>query len=124
MVMIDRDLSLDTLLPLDGESFVVDTEGLYWVKFVVKQVPVTPERPHGLNYSLTLHDDDGERLLGFDNAHPIREGSGPGARTRIEYDHKHSGQQVKFYLYANAATLLADFWTEVEAILKKRSHLP
>ena len=124
MVMIDRDLSLDTLLPLDGESFVVDTEGLYWVKFVVKQVPVTPERPHGLNYSLTLHDDDGERLLGFDNAHPIREGSGPGARTRIEYDHKHGGQQVKFYLYANAATLLADFWTEVEAILKKRSHLP
>jgi hypothetical protein len=73
---------------------------------------------------VTLHDDDGERLLGFDNAHAIREGSGPGARTRIEYDHKHSGQQVRFYLYANAATLLADFWTEVEAILQKRSNLP
>ena len=54
-----------------------------------------PERPHGLNYSLTLHDDEGERLLGFDNAHAIREGSGPGARTRNEYDHKHSGEQVR-----------------------------
>jgi hypothetical protein len=30
-----------------------------------------------------LHDGNGERLLGFDNAHPIREVTGPGARTRI-----------------------------------------
>ncbi len=83
---------------------------------------VSTERPHGLNYSLTLHDEDGERLLGFDNAHAVREGSGPGARTRIEYDHKHSGERVRFYAYADAVTLLADFWTEVEAILQKRSN--
>jgi hypothetical protein len=38
---------------------------------------VTPERPHGLKYSLTLHAEDGARLLGFDNAHRITEGSGP-----------------------------------------------
>ena len=120
--MTGRDLSLDTLLLLDGESFVADADGKYWVKFVVKQVAVSPERPHGLNYSLTLHDEDGERLLGFDNAHAVREGSGPGARTRIEYDHKHSGERVRFYAYADAVTLLADFWTEVEAILQKRSN--
>jgi hypothetical protein len=115
-----RDPYLDTLLLLNGESFVADANGKCWVKFVVKQVPVSQERPHGLDYSLTLHDEDGERLLGFDNAHAVREGSGPGGRTRIEYDHKHSGKRVRFYVYADAATLLADFWTEVESILQKR----
>ena len=33
---------------LDGESFVADADGKCWVKFVVKQVAVSPERPHGL----------------------------------------------------------------------------
>jgi len=48
------DHGLDTLLLLDGETFVV--EGAFWVKFVIKQVPSSPERPHGLECSLTLHD--------------------------------------------------------------------
>jgi hypothetical protein len=72
---MDHDPSLDTLLRLDGGTFVV--EGDSRVKFEVKRVPVIPEKPHGLDYSLTLHGGDGERLLGFDNAHPIREGTGP-----------------------------------------------
>ncbi|MDR3745984.1 MAG: hypothetical protein P4K80_07645, partial [Acidobacteriaceae bacterium] len=72
--MTIRDPSLDTLLLLDGETFVVEADGKCWVKFVAKQVPVSPERPRGLDYSLTLHDEDGERLLGFDNAHAVREG--------------------------------------------------
>jgi hypothetical protein len=80
MRAMERDASLDTLLLLDGEMFVV--AGSFWVKFEVKQVPVTLEKPHGLDYSLTLHDGGGQRLLGFDNAHPIHEGTGPGARTR------------------------------------------
>ncbi|WP_263377976.1 toxin-antitoxin system TumE family protein [Granulicella paludicola] len=117
-----HDPSLDTLLLLDGERFVV--EGGFWVKFEVKRMPSTPERPHGLDYSLTLHDGDGERLLGFDNAHAIREGSGPGARTRIEYDHKHKGERVRFYDYQDAVTLLTDFWTEVDVILKERGAKP
>ncbi len=96
-------------------------EGACWTKFIVKQVPASAERPHGLDYSLTLHDGGNRRLLGFDNAHPIREGTGPGARTRIEWDHKHKGERVRFYLYANAAALLDDFWTEVDLILKERS---
>jgi hypothetical protein len=93
-----------------------------WVKFVVKQVSASPEQPQGLSYSLTLHDEKGTRLLGFDNAHAIRESAGPGARTRIEYDHKHSGRRIRFYAYADAVTLLADFWTEVEVILQNRSR--
>ncbi len=117
-----RDSSLDTLLYLHGVSYVVD--GPFWVKFEVKQVPVTPQRPHGLIYSLTLHDGHGQRLLGFDNAHAIAEGSGPGAKTRIEYDHTHKGRRVRFYEFADAATLLADFWVEADKILKERIGKP
>ncbi len=82
---MDHDPSLDTLLLLDGETFVVEKN--FWVKFEVKRVSSLAEKPHGLDYSLTLHDGHGERLLGFDNAHPIREGtdpaSGPASNTTI-----------------------------------------
>lgn len=122
--MKSRDHSLDTLLLLDGETFVADPGEKCWVRFVAKEVPASRERPHGLNYSLTLHDEDGQRLLGFDNAHSVHESTGPGTRTRIEYDHKHIGQRVRFYTYQDAVTLLSDFWTEVEAILNKRNDQP
>jgi hypothetical protein len=116
-----HDPGLDALLALDGERFALDSGGTCWVKFDVKSCAATPERPKGLRYSLTLHDRSGARLLGFDNAHAVQEGSGPGTRTRIEHDHQHRGHQVRFYLYETAAQLLADFWTAVEAILEKRS---
>ncbi|MGE4451733.1 toxin-antitoxin system TumE family protein [Castellaniella sp.] len=115
------DPNLDTLLLLDGESFVADKTGKLWVKFDVKRVEASAHRPHGIKYSLTLHDEDGERVLGFDNAHPVKEGSGPGVRTRIEYDHKHKGAYIRFYHYADAFTLLSDFWQEVERILQERN---
>lgn len=71
-----RDPSLDALLDLDGQILVVDPDGGHWVKFVVTRVPVSPEKPHGLDYSLTLHGPSGERLVGFDNAHPVGRGRG------------------------------------------------
>lgn len=46
------------------------------------------ERPHGLSYSLVLRAPDGERLVGYDNAHPVRDGEalehGGGARATID----------------------------------------
>lgn len=116
----DRDRSLDTLLDLAGQVLVVDPAGNYWVKFRVKKVEPSPERPHGLDYSLTLHDATGERLVGFDNAHPIRSGSGPGRKKRTGHDHKHRFRSVRPYEYKDAAALLADFWTEVDAVLKEK----
>jgi hypothetical protein len=116
---IVRDPSLDTLLDLDGVTYVIT--GPFWVKFEVRQVTATQERPHGLDYSITLHDGEGHRILGFDNAHSITEGSGPGAKTRIENDHTQKGQRVRFYTYRDAATLLTDFWTEADRILEKRT---
>jgi hypothetical protein len=74
---------LEALLALDGVVLVVDPHGAHWVKMVVKQVAPSPERPHGISYSLTLHAANGERLVGYDNAHAVSIGSGP-ARARAK----------------------------------------
>ena len=66
MVTRPRDPTLDVLLDLDGQVLVVDPDGGHWVRFVVTLVPVSPEKPHGIDYSLTLHGPEGERLVGFD----------------------------------------------------------
>jgi hypothetical protein len=58
---------------------------------------------------LTLDEGNGHRILGFDNAHATAEGSGPGAKTRIEFDHTHRGERIHFYDYKDAVTLLTDF---------------
>jgi Family of unknown function (DUF6516) len=117
----ERNSSLDALLDLDGVvAALSDDPAPYWANFVVKRVPVSPERPHGLYYSLTLHDPQSDHVLGFDNAHSVREGSGPRARTHTEYDHKHRQQSVQFYDYQDAGTLILDFWTEVESAINEK----
>ncbi|MFQ5450572.1 MAG: DUF6516 family protein [Nitrospinaceae bacterium] len=115
-----RDRSLDILLELDGQILVVDPAGKYWVKFSVKKVERSPERQHGLRYSLTLHDETGDRLFGFDNAHPVQTSVGPGGKSRKVHDHKHRFHTVRPYEYKDAAALLADFWTAVDTILKEK----
>ena len=114
-----RDPSLDTLLDLDGQVLVVDSDGGHWVRFVVTRIAALPEKPHGLDYSLTLHGPEGERLVGFDNAHPV------GRQKRGDpQNHRHRLKTIRPYDYQDAATLLADFWTEVDAVLKERGVLP
>ena len=115
-----RDRSLDTLLDLDGQTLVVDREGRYWVRFSARLVPPTPEKPHGLDYALTLHGPDGARLVGFDNAHPVRPTRGPGGRRKARHDHRHRHRTVQPYDYRGAAALLEDFWAEVEFALTDR----
>ena len=122
MTAPDRDPGLDTLLDLHGQTLFVDDIG-HWVKFVVLRTEVTPDRPHGLNYSLTLHAPDGTRLVGFDNAHPVRERYGPGNRARVESDHRHRLRTIRPYDYTDAATLLEDFWKEVDAVLRERGSI-
>ena len=91
-----RDLALDTLLDLDGQVLVVDVDSAHWVRFSVRRVPVTKAKPHGLDYALSLHGPDGERLVGFDNAHPVRERAGPGGRRRrTAQDHRHRLKTVR-----------------------------
>jgi hypothetical protein len=117
--MESRDPTLDVLLDLDGQVFVVDPEGNHWVRFVVTGVPVAPEKPHGLDYSLTLHGPDGERLVGFDNAHSVGKQERGAPR-----DHRHRLRTIKAYEYHDAASLLADFWKMVDAVLRERGVIP
>jgi hypothetical protein len=102
-------------------SFAIDAAARYAVRFVVKSVPETPERPHGLSCSLTLHDERGARFVGFDNAHAAP--SRKGHARRMVQDHRHRLRTTRAYEYRDAATLLADFWAEVYAILKERGEL-
>jgi hypothetical protein len=41
-----RDPTLDVLLDLDGQVFVVDPEGGHWVQFIVRRVLYSPQKPH------------------------------------------------------------------------------
>lgn len=117
---MELDRSLDTLLDLDGTVLVIDPETKHWVRFVVTRVPVSEAKPHGLDYSLTLHGPGGERLVGFDNAHPVRRSAGPGGRGQGPQDHKHRLKTVRPYEYQDAGSLLEDFWREVEAVLAEK----
>jgi hypothetical protein len=112
---VPHDPSLDALLDLDGEVLVVDPDGGHWVRFVVTSVPASSEKPHGLDYSLTLHGPDGERLVGFDNAHPV-------AKQELgePQDHRHRLRSIMAYEYRDAAGLLADFWNTVDSVLRER----
>ncbi len=118
-----RDPGLDALLDLDGQVLVVDPGGRFWVKFAVSRVEPSPERPLGLGYSLTMHDSSGHRLIGFDNAHPVRESRGPSGRSRKAQDHKHRLGVVRPYRFTSAAALLEDFWREVDGLLSEKGVL-
>ncbi len=82
-------------------------------------MPVSPEEPHGLDYSLTLHGPDGERLVGFDNAHPVAR-----HRRGEAQDHRHRLRTIKAYEYRDAATLPGDSWTMVDAVLHEKGANP
>ena len=113
-----RDPTLELLLDLDGKVLVVDPAGGHWVRFVVTRVPASPEKPHGIDYSLTLHGPAGERLVGFDNAHPV-EGDDVASRRTIVTGCERPAPTG----YTIAATLLADFWSAVDAVLRERGVL-
>jgi len=114
-----RDLFEQYLLDLDGRYFQL--EAGYYAKFIFLVVPKSQEKPHGFNYSLTLHRKAGERILGFDNAHAVPKRSGPAAKSkqRREFDHKHKGNRTYQYEYIDLTTLINDFWDEVDKALAK-----
>ena len=125
VVDFERDPTLDTLVDLNGQTFFLDETGDYRVNFVVTKVPVSEAKPHGLKYSLTLHGPPrGERLVGFDNAHSVKSGSGPGARRPVAEDHQHRLRTVQPYEYTDAAALLADFWATVDSVLTEKGVSP
>jgi hypothetical protein len=74
-------------------------------------------RPSGVGHQRIALD--GERLVGFDNAHPV------ARRKRGEpHDHRHRLRTIRPYEYRDAATLLADFWATLDAVLRERGVIP
>jgi len=116
------DRSLAYLLDLDGEEIVY--EGGYVARFKVKEIPATPEKPHGISYSLTLHAADGRRLMGFDNAHTVPHRGAKFAERQVAFDHWHRDQTDvgRAYKFESADKLIADFFDGIERILKEEDH--
>jgi len=120
--MVDRetDCGLEFLLDFDGRIHRLE-EG-YWIKFEIKRVKSTKERPHGLSYAFTLHAPDGTRLVGFDNAHGVPAAGSKFKRSPEATDHQHRTEKDpgRPYLFKDAATLIDDFFDEVERVLSER----
>ena len=71
------------------------------VEMTIWRLPsVSPERPHGLKYSL-YYGRDGERIVGYDNE------TGKG-------DHRHLRGREEAYSFTSVEQLMADFLADME----------
>jgi hypothetical protein len=114
------DTGLEALLDLNG--YIVDQDLGYWIKVEAWRVVATPEIPHSIRYSLTLHEPYGKRIMGYDNSHAIKPPKKfKYAGQRLAYDHKHRHISDKGvpYEFKDAYQLLADFFKEVDRVLKE-----
>jgi hypothetical protein len=114
----DDDFRKQILLDLNG---LKDTNPKgYRVEFEAREVGTSKHRPHGLKYSITLHDRMGNRLIGYDNAHSVKKPTRKryGARKIIAWDHKHRDPKDKGmpYEFDTVSELLSDFWNDVDTI--------
>jgi hypothetical protein len=116
-------------LPEDELAFLLDFDGAiyffdegYWVKIEVKRTTPSPQRPHGISYSLTLHSPQGIRLLGFDNAHGVEPQGGRYKAKTAANDHWHRTEDDKGrpYEFQSALQLVQDFLNEVGRVLGER----
>ena len=102
---------LENLLNLDEEVYPLDNG--YWVKFEAKKVNVTLAIPHGVKYSITLHDKRNHRVIGYDNAHSFKSGKKYGAKKET-WDHIHKKMDIVSYEFESASQLMEDFWKTAE----------
>ena len=115
-----QDKELEGILSQDGD--VLEIGHGYSVRFRIKKVPKSPQRPHGLDYALTMHAPGGRRLVGYDNAHVPEElqSRSKVGRQAQACDHIHyENLRVKLYDFRTPGDLMVDFWVSVEAKLKE-----
>ncbi|MGV8080993.1 MAG: DUF6516 family protein [Syntrophales bacterium] len=94
-------------------------EGGHWVKFEASRVAETPNIPHGISYSLTLHDRNNIRIIGYDNAHDCIPRRRRYGGRRITWDHVHRVDRVYAYEFDTPSQLIEDFWNAVEEYLDR-----
>ena len=102
---------LENLLNLHGEVFPMDNG--YWVKFEAYEIEPSASIPHGVRYSLTLHDKNNHRVIGYDNAHSFKSTKKYSAKKET-YDHIHKQMDIIAYEFESASQLLEDFWQSSE----------
>ena len=112
--------TLEFLLAFNGR--VHRYAGGYWLKFEIARVTPSEARPHGLEYSFTLHGPDNRRLIGFDNAHAVpAKGSRYKKRAKAtDHWHRTETDAGRPYAFVNAEQLIDDFFDEVERVLSER----
>jgi Family of unknown function (DUF6516) len=111
--------TLEFLLAFNGR--VHRYAGGYWLKFEITKVAESEEKPHGLDYSFTLHGPDNRRLIGFDNVHGVP-GKGSHFKKRpqaMDHWHRTETDASRPYVFKDAEALIADFFDEVERVLKE-----
>ncbi len=115
---IGTDSGLQNLLNLNDS--VLDQGDGYWIKIVAWSVLPTAFIPHGIRYSLTLHEPFGKRIMGYDNAHGLKPASKfkyAGRRMPYDHKHRHAADEGVLYQFVDAHQLLSDFFAEADRVL-------
>jgi hypothetical protein len=69
-----------------------------------------------------MHRPKGSRILGYDNAHSPKIGSGPAKRSQRlgrACDHRHYRNSIAWYDFESPAKLIEDFWIDVHALMEE-----
>ena len=111
-----EDHGIRTLLDLHGQ--IIDQEDGYWIKMEAWEVEPNKDIPHGIRYTLTLHAPSGKRILGYDNAHAVKDKKYSGRRLPFDHKHRHVADKGVPYEFRDAHQLLSDFFTEVDSVLE------
>jgi hypothetical protein len=110
----------DYILDLHRQKIGYDNG--FWVTIRATRVEPDEHRPHGLMYALTLHDEHDDRILGYDNSHGVDVATGPAKRTTrpVAFDHiDRRGKKSVPYAFTTPFKLVADFFAEVDKILRE-----
>jgi len=73
-------------------------------------------------YALTLHDENDDRILGYDNSHSVDVATGPAKKTSrpVAFDHMdRRGKKSVPYEFTTPFKLVEDFFAEVDKILRE-----
>lgn len=74
---------------------------------------------HPYRYELVLHNPEGRRIMGYDNAHPVKWTSGEFTKHGENADHYHRTKSDKGqpYRFVSLAQLFEDFYERAEKAL-------
>jgi len=89
---------------------------------VAWRVDTTDDIPHGIRYTLTLHEPYGKRILGYDNAHAVKlpkKFKYAGRRLPFDHKHRHVSDKDVPYGFGSAYQLLEDFFKDVDRVLQE-----